>query len=165
MGPFLYLGLFLLLGLWGQAQALKPGDPAPLLKGVDSYGRPLDLRGRWAVLWFYPKAKTPGCTAQAKRYTDLYPEFERLGVAVYGVSRDPASEQCDFIESLRLQGGMIPDPKGEWARAYGVGSLFGFYSRDTILINPEGRIEKVWRNVNPYRDADEVLAYLRSRLR
>ncbi len=165
--PALALTLFLLglFGLLGRAQALKPGDPAPRLQGVDSYGNPVNLRGSWVVLWFYPRAKSPGCTAQAKRYTELYPEFQRLGVRVYGVSHDPAGEQCDFVEKLRLKGGMIPDPKGEWARAYGVRSLFGFYSRDTVLINPEGRVEQVWRNVNPFRDADQVLEYLQSRLR
>lgn len=60
---------------------------------------------------------------------------------------------------------MIPDPEGRLARAYGVRNLFGFYSRDTILLNPEGRIERIWRGVNPFKDADTVLAYLKERLR
>ncbi|TBH20039.1 peroxiredoxin [Thermus thermamylovorans] len=153
--------------LWGflRARALAPGDKAPLLQAQDSYGRPVDLRGTWAVLWFYPKAHSPGCTFQAKRYSELYEEFRRLGVQVYGVSHDPASEQCAFLERLALQGGMIPDRDGRLARAYGVRSLFGFYSRDTVLIHPEGRIERVWRGVNPLKDADTVLAYLKGRLR
>lgn len=148
-----------------RTQTLSPGDPAPLLQATDSYGRPVDLRGSWAVLWFYPKAKSPGCTVQAKRYSQLHGAFQGLGVRVYGVSHDPASEQCDFVERLALQGGMIPDRDGRLARAYGVRSLLGLYRRDTILINPEGRIEKVWRGVNPFKDADTVLAHLRERLR
>jgi len=143
---------------------LAPGNPAPLLEARDSYGNPVDLRGSWVVLWFYPKAQSPGCTAQAKRYSELYPEFQRLGVRVYGVSHDPASAQCAFVEKLALKGGMLPDPEGRLARAYGVRSLLGFYSRDTVLINPDGRIEQVWRGVNPFRDADQVLDYLRKRL-
>lgn len=148
-----------------RAAALSPGDKAPLLEAQDSYGRPVDLRGSYVVLWFYPKAKSPGCTAQAKRYSELYPEFQRLGARVYGVSHDPAAEQCDFVEKLSLRGGMIPDPEGRLARAYGVQSLFGFYRRDTVLLNPQGRVERIWRNVNPFKDADTVLAYLRERKR
>ncbi len=94
-----------------RAAALSPGDKAPLLEAEDSYGRPVDLKGSYVVLWFYPKAKSPGCTAQAKRYSELYPEFQRLGARVYGVSHDPAAEQCDFVEKLALKGGMIPDPQ------------------------------------------------------
>ncbi|WP_051946811.1 peroxiredoxin [Thermus amyloliquefaciens] len=154
----------LLLGFL-RTQPLAPGDKAPILQARDSYGRPVDLRGSWAVLWFYPKARSPGCTAQAKRYSELYGEFQRLGVQVFGVSHDPASEQCAFLERLALQGGMIPDRDGRLARAYGVRSLFGLYSRDTFLIHPEGRIERVWRGVNPFKDADTVLAYLKERLR
>lgn len=58
---------------------------------------------------------------------------------------------------------MVPDPDGRLARAYGVRRLFGFTSRDTVLVNREGRVERVWRRVNPLRDADRVLAYLRER--
>ncbi|MER3451343.1 MAG: peroxiredoxin [Thermus sp.] len=153
----------LFLGLLGLGKAVSPGDPAPILEAVDSYGRKVDFRGKWVVLWFYPKAKSPGCTAQAKRYAELYEAFKALGAEVFGVSHDPAQEQCGFVERLALKGGMIPDPQGTLARAYGVKSLFGFYSRDTFLISPEGRVEKVWRNVNPFKDADTVLAYLRAR--
>ncbi|WP_117238324.1 peroxiredoxin [Thermus sediminis] len=148
-----------------KAAALAPGDRAPILEAQDSYGRPVDFRGSYVVLWFYPKAKSPGCTAQAKRYSELHEAFARLGARIYGVSHDPAKEQCEFVEKLSLKGGMIPDRDGRLARAYGVRSLFGFYSRDTILINPEGRIERIWRGVNPFQDADTVLAYLQERVR
>jgi peroxiredoxin Q/BCP len=93
------LAFLLLLGFL-RAQALAPGDKAPLLEAQDSYGRPVDLRGSHVVLWFYPKAKSPECTAQAKRYSELYEEFRSLGVRVYGVSHDPAGEQCDFIDTF-----------------------------------------------------------------
>lgn len=158
---------------WGMAR-LKPGDPAPLPSVQDAHGQTVDLaelvrQGRYIVLWFYPKAHSPGCTAQGKRYAELQEEFRRLGAEVFGVSADPAAEQCRFIERLALQGRMIPDRSGALGRAFGVGgflgvgALLGLYSRDTILINPEGKVERVWRNVNPFRDAEEVLAYLRAR--
>ncbi len=154
---------------------LIEGESAPLLKLVDSYGKTIDLaqlvqQGRYIVLWFYPKASSPGCTAQAKRYADFYDEFRRLGAEVFGVSADPASAQCSFIDQMALKGAMIPDRSGEVGRAFGVGGWLGFglllgmYNRDTILINPEGKVEKIWRNVNPFKDAQVVLDYLKSKV-
>jgi peroxiredoxin Q/BCP len=153
---------------------LKPQDPSPLLIVQDSYGRTVDLadlasNGRYIVLWFYPRASSPGCTAQAKWYAELYSEFKQLGAEVFGVSADPAAAQCRFVEQTALQGAMIPDPDRTLGRAFGVGGWMGFgqllgmYSRDTILINPQGKIEKVWRKVNPIRDAQVVLDYLKSK--
>ncbi|RDI96522.1 peroxiredoxin [Meiothermus sp. QL-1] len=159
--------LFCLVFLLPPAWALGPGDPVNLPRVQDSYGQPVDLaalarEGRYLLFWFYPKASSPGCTAQGKRYAELYPEFERLGVAIFGVSADPASEQCAFIEQMNLKGAMLPDKDGSLARLFRVGGFLGFYNRDTILVNPKGRIERIWRNVNPFRDADEVLAYIRA---
>ena len=146
--------------------AIKVGDSVTLPKVADSYGKPLDLgavadQGRFQLFWFYPKALSPGCTAQAKRYTELNLEFERLGVEVYGVSADPNAEQCEFIEKLSLKGAMLPDPKRQLANLFEVGGILGFYNRDTILVNPEGKIVQIWRGVNPFRDADVVLEFVR----
>jgi len=146
--------------------ALSPGDPVNLPKVQDAYGRPVDLaalasEGKYLLFWFYPKASSPGCTAQGKRYAELYSEFEKLGVEIFGVSADPAAEQCAFIEQMALKGAMLPDREGRLAQLFKVGGIFGFYNRDTILVNPKGRIERIWRNVNPFRDADTVLAYVR----
>ncbi|GIW25511.1 peroxiredoxin [Meiothermus sp.] len=154
---------------------LKPGDPAPLIQVQDALGRTVDLaelvkQGRYIVLWFYPRANSPGCTAQGKQYADLHDAFRQLGAEVFGVSADPASAQCKFIDRLALGGGMIPDPSGAVGRAFGVGGWLGFglllgmYNRDTILINPQGRIEQIWRNVNPFQDARQVLEYLQSKV-
>lgn len=153
---------------------LKPGDPAPLIQVQDAFGKTIDLaelvqQGRYIVLWFYPKARSPGCTAQGKQYAELYETFKQLGAEVFGVSADPAPAQCSFIDQLALKGGMIPDRPGSLGRAFGVGGWLGFglllgmYNRDTILINPQGRIEKIWRNVNPFQDAKVVLEYLKSK--
>ncbi|ADD27923.1 peroxiredoxin [Meiothermus ruber] len=146
--------------------ALSPGDPVDLPRVRDSYGKPIDLAataraGKYLLFWFYPKASSPGCTAQGKRYAELYGEFEKLGVEIFGVSADPAADQCAFIEQMALKGAMLPDQDGRLARLFKVGGLFGFYNRDTILVNPQGRVERIWRNVNAFRDADVVLAYVR----
>lgn len=129
----------------------------------DAFGEELDLgeltREGWLVLFFYPRAGSPGCSLQARRYAALREEFRRLGATVVGVSPDRAEAQCGFAERTGLA--MVPDPEGELARAYGVRRFFGILSRDTFLINREGRVEKIWRRTNPLRDADRVLAYLR----
>lgn len=161
--------LLCILALLTSALAQKVGDPVALPKVRDSYNKPVDLpalaqEGHYLLFWFYPKALSPGCTAQGKRYAELYDEFKKRGVEVFGVSADPGAEQCEFIEKMALKGGMIPDRSGALARLFGVGGFLGFYSRDTILVNPQGRIEQIWRGVNPFRDADTVLAYLKERV-
>lgn len=160
----------MLLALFGlfAARGFALGEAAPMLKVADSYGKTVDFAhitksGDYIVLWFYPKASSPGCTAQGKRYAELYPDFQKLGVAVFGVSSDPASAQCEFIEQMALKGGMLPDKEGTIAKAFKVGGIFGFYNRDTILINPEGKIEMVWRGVNPFKDADIVYKYIKDK--
>lgn len=156
--------IWLLLMLWSSALAV--GDAVALPTVRDSYDKPIDLQarleqGKYLLFWFFPKSLSPGCTAQAKRYTELYGELQKMGVEIFGVSSDPKAEQCEFIEKLSLKGAMIPDKGGVLAKLFGVGGVFGFYNRDTVLVNPEGRIEHIWRGVNPFNDADTVLAYLR----
>jgi thioredoxin-dependent peroxiredoxin len=147
-------------------QSLREGEAAFLPTLEDSYGETVKLTevpasGQWLVLWFYPKAMTSGCSLQAKRYSDLTPEFEAANIRAFGISHDNAEEQCAFIESMKLSGQMLPDTDGSLAAAYGVGGVF--YNRDTVLINPEGNIEKIWRDVNPVDDADRVLEYVKDR--
>jgi thioredoxin-dependent peroxiredoxin len=149
----------------GQSRSLNEGDVAFLPTLKDSYNNVVNLAdvpatGQWLVLWFYPKAMTSGCSVQAKRYSDLSPEFEAASIRAFGISHDNAAEQCEFIESMKLSGQMLPDTQGTLAAAYGVSGVF--YNRDTVLINPEGKIEKIWRNVNPVDDADRVLEYVRN---
>ncbi len=146
-------------------QSLTEGDVAFLPVMQDSYGETLELAsvpaaGQWLALWFYPKAMTSGCSLQAKRYSDLSSEFEAANIRAFGISHDNAAEQCEFIESMKLSGQMLPDTDGALAAAYGVSGVF--YNRDTVLINPEGKVEKIWRSVNPVDDADKVLEYVKS---
>jgi thioredoxin-dependent peroxiredoxin len=154
---------------------LEVGQPAPLIKVQDSFGNTVDFaevvkKGKHILLWFYPKANSGGCTAQGKRYADMHETFRARGVEVFGVSADPASAQCSFIDKLSSQGAMLPDDSHEIGKAFGVtgflgfGLVLGMYNRDTILINPQGRIENIWRNVNPFKDADTVLGYLEAKL-
>ena len=146
-------------------QSLKEGEAAFLPTLEDSYGDMVNLSsipasGQWLALWFYPKAMTSGCSLQAKRYSDLSGDLGAANIRAFGISHDNAEEQCEFIESMKLSGQMLPDTNGALAAAYGV--LGVFYNRDTVLINPQGNVEKIWRNVNPVDDADRVLEYVRS---
>jgi thioredoxin-dependent peroxiredoxin len=162
--------LTILLGvmMMALAQSLKEGDTAFLPTLEDSYGVGVNLAdipasGEWLVLWFYPKAMTSGCSLQAKRYSDMAQEFQAANIRSFGISRDNAEEQCAFVESMKLSGQMLPDSDGALATAYGVSGVF--YNRDTVLINPEGKIEKIWRSVNPVDDADRVLEYVKAQAR
>jgi thioredoxin-dependent peroxiredoxin len=153
--------LLFLLGL-GMAQ-LDEGDKAYLPTLNDSYDSTVNLSelsasGKWIALWFYPKAMTAGCSIQAKHYTDMAQALSDANIVAFGVSADNPDEQCHFIEALKLSGQMLPDSDGSLAKAYGVSGVF--YSRDTILINPQGLIAKIWRSVNPGSDADKVLEFV-----
>ncbi|MFN3286487.1 MAG: peroxiredoxin [bacterium] len=146
---------------------MEEGGRAYLPVVRDASGRRLDLaelaeRG-WLVLFFYPKAGSPGCSLQARRYGALKEEFGRLGATAVGISPDPAPAQCAFAERTGVV--MVPDPEAALAQAYGVRRFLGILSRDTILVDRNGRVERIWRRVNPLRDADRVLAYLRTQQR
>jgi len=148
----------------GFSQGLEEGDTAFLPTLPNSYGRPVALadaasEGGWVALWFYPRAFTGGCSLQAKRYSDLHEDFTRASISAYGVSADSAQTQCDFVEELAQNGAMIPDPRRVLADAYGVDGG-AFFNRNTVLINPAGRVEKIWRNTDPIDDADRVLEYV-----
>jgi peroxiredoxin Q/BCP len=157
-----FVFLLFLLGL-AMAQ-LNEGDDAYLPTLKDSYDNTVNLSelsasGKWIALWFYPKALTPGCSIQAKRYTDMAQDLLDAHILAFGVSADKSDEQCHFIEELKLSGQMLPDPDGSLASAYGVSGVL--YSRDTILINPQAKVAKIWRSVNPGTDADQVLEFVK----
>ncbi|KEF35251.1 MULTISPECIES: peroxiredoxin [Deinococcus] len=148
--------------------ALRAQQPAPDFDTRSDDGQPVrlaDLRGRWVVLYFYPRAGTPGCSVEAQRFEAALPEFERLGAVVIGVSTDTEARQAKFRESCGLSFPLIPDSDRSLARAYGVmggvGGLLGVAARQTFLIDPQGRIAHHWRTVNPVSHAADVLRYLR----
>ena len=122
-----------------------------------------DYIGKWVVLYFYPKADTPGCTAQAKEYSRLMYRFDSLGVKVFGISTDSVEDIKRFKEKHGLNVTFLSDPKGEVARAYGVRLFFGMCSRDTVIVNPMGKVEKIYRGVDPSADPYRVLEYIRSK--
>ncbi|HHH11446.1 MAG TPA: peroxiredoxin [Sorangium sp.] len=135
--------------------AAAPDVPLPLHDGsVISLSA---LKGKYVVLYFYPKDDTPGCRVEAQSFRDQYDALTRAGVKVFGVSMQSATSHQVFIDKERLPFALVVDD-GHIAKAFGVPVLGEFASRQTILIAPDGTVKKVWRNVSPDGHAKEVLA-------
>lgn len=146
------------------------GQPAPDFDAVSDDGRRVrlaDLRGRWVVLFFYPKASSPGCSLEARRFEGALPEFERHGALVVGVSTDTEAAQARFRDGCGLSFPLLPDGDKVIGRAYGViggvTGLLGFAARQTFLIDPQGVVARHWRQVNPVSHAADVLGELQAR--
>ena len=142
---------------------LKIGEIAPVFKATDHEGKPVDLsslKGKWIVLYFYPKDDTPGCTIEAKQFTELYDEFLRNDALVYGISTDTQESHCNFREKYKLKVPLIPDERHNLMSLYEVVVAGGFASRDTIIIDPSGNIAEVYRSVRPAGHAKEVLDFI-----
>jgi thioredoxin-dependent peroxiredoxin len=138
------------------------GDPAPAFALADQNGttRALeDFRGKWLILYFYPRDDTPGCTEQAMRFRNSMRELEALGAAVCGVSVDDSASHAAFARKYNLPFALLADRNGEVAARYGSLRNFGlirFARRNTFLVDPEGHVAKVYVGVNAGRNAEEV---------
>lgn len=122
------------------------------------------MKGSWLLLYFYPKDDTPGCTKEACMIRDGFPSFEKLGVAVYGVSVDSVQSHKKFAEKYHLPFPLLSDEKKRAVAAYGVwgekmfmGRKYFGTNRVSFLIAPDGTIAKVYPKVDPTTHADEVL--------
>jgi peroxiredoxin Q/BCP len=123
-----------------------------------------DLEGHRTILYFYPKDDTPGCTLEAREFTGLRAAFAEAGIAVYGVSPDTARKHQRFVEKCGLGIPLISDPErrlidsqGLWVEKTFMGRTYMGVARTTLLVAPDGTIEREWRNVKPSGHAAEVL--------
>ena len=114
-----------------------------------------DLKGKWIVLYFYPKDMTPGCTTQACDFTEAHPKFDDLDAVILGVSPDDAAKHRKFIEKKDLSITLLADLDKKMCEDYGVWQLKKFMGkefmgvvRSTFIINPEGEIAAIWEKVN-----------------
>jgi len=160
--PFLLaLGLTLLAG--SAALARDDRSIAPDFRLQDQNGdwhALSDFRGQWLVVYFYPRADTPGCTTQGCSFRDNIYAFRGVGADVVGISTDPVDRQKAFSDKYSLPFAILSDEAGTVADRYGVLIESGntnFARRETFLIDPEGRIAKHYPNVNPDRHTEEVL--------
>jgi peroxiredoxin Q/BCP len=151
---------------------LKPGDRAPEFTAVATGGASVslaDFKGRFVVLYFYPRDDTPGCTKEACAFRDRFAEFAQLGAVVLGVSTDPVKAHDKFAGKFNLPFPLLADEDRRIVQAYGVWGMKSFMGRKfegthrvTFLIGPEGRIRRIWPQVKPDEHAAEVLAALKA---
>jgi len=137
------------------ADALMPGTPAPSFTLPSQDNSPIslsDYKGKWVVLYFYPKDQTPGCTVEAHNFQRDLDKFKAANAVVLGVSLDTAGSHKSFCDKESLTFKLLADPQGKVVGAYGVPvKNFGiakFASRQTFLIDPSGKIVKTWPDVD-----------------
>jgi peroxiredoxin Q/BCP len=151
---------------------LEPGSKAPAFTLKRDGGGSLslaDFKGRKLVIYFYPKADTPGCTREAIDFSRLQKEFAKADTEVIGISADPVEAQDRFKKKHRLSGALGSDPEHKMLAAYeawGKKSMYGLtfmgVIRMTYLIDQKGKIAQVWPKVRVDGHADEVLAAARA---
>ena len=166
---YLLLPLLLvwLAGAYADGAGPALGAAAPDFKLQDQNGKwheLKDYRGKWVALYFYPKDKTPGCTTQACEFRDNIFAFREAGAVILGVSVDDVESHKEFSEKHGLPFPILADDKKVVAKEYGVLhrflGTFELARRDTFLIDPQGKIAKVFEKVKVPAHSEEVLAAL-----
>lgn len=152
-----------LLGLsfsTAQAAELKVGDSAPLFTAQTQEGKTFDLKsrkGHWTVLYFYPKADTPGCTKQACSFRDDIQKIRNEGAEVYGISADAVKDQKAFHTKYKLNFTLIADPKDAVVNLYGTKMpIVKMSKRWTFIVGPDLTIRDIEKDVDPVLDAKRV---------
>lgn len=162
--------LAVVAGRTGSAQGLLPaGTPFPAFELVDQHGKPFSsqsLAGKPYLLWFYPKANTPGCTKEGCELRDNFQEFEKLGIQVVGVSFDSAEENAAFAAQHRFPFPLLSDGHRELAVKVGAADSPDrpAAKRISYLVGADGRVLKAYAEVNPATHAREVLADVKALL-
>jgi thioredoxin-dependent peroxiredoxin len=146
------------------------GKAIPKLAGLTDSGNTLDLkslRGKWIVIYFYPRDATPGCTTEAGDFRDLHGKFRKLGCEVLGVSRDSVASHAKFRNKQELPFELIADVDEAWCKAFDVIHEKVLYGkrhlgvvRSTFLVDPEGVLRAEWRGVKVPGHAAAVLEQL-----
>ena len=142
---------------------LKEGDKAPNFSALTNGGDEIslaDFKGKAVILYFYPRDDTPGCTKEACGFRDHFEAFTKKGAVVLGVSVDPVKTHDKFVAKFKLPFPLLADAKGELARRYGSLRDLGvikFARRNTFLIDPQGRVAKVYLSANTSRNSQEVI--------
>ncbi|MCW4049869.1 MAG: thioredoxin-dependent thiol peroxidase [Candidatus Bathyarchaeota archaeon] len=149
---------------------LKIGDDAPEFCLPDAEKGEVclkDLKGKWIVLYFYPKDNTKGCTLEALDFTAAEDEFNERGTVILGVSPDSPESHTKFIEKHELGITLLSDTEKKILESYGAWQLKKMYGREfmgvvrsTYLIDPEGKIAYIWPKVRVKEHADKVMAKL-----
>ena len=131
-----------------------------------------DYAGKWVVLYFYPKDNTSGCTREAKEFTEMKEEFEKLGAVIIGVSKDSPKSHAKFIEKHNLGILLLSDENheviekyGAWGKKKNYGREYYGTVRSTFLIDPSGKIIKEWKKVRVAGHVEKVLNTLKEEVK
>jgi peroxiredoxin Q/BCP len=149
---------------------LEPGDKAPAFTLADQNGDPVklsDLKGQMVVLYFYPRADTPGCTTQACGIRDRRADYKKAGARVIGVSPDTVDAEKKFADKFDLDFTLLADADHAVAKRYGTwveksmyGKKYMGVQRATFIIGPDGKVAKAFPKVSPKTHDDVVLGAL-----
>jgi len=144
---------------------IQEGMPAPEFKLKDQDGRLVSLRDfankKWVILYFYPKDQTPGCTKEACNFRDGMDRLQPYNVQVLGISVDDSASHQSFSNKHRLNFPLLADPDKKTAKAYGALAFYRLARRMTFIIDPNGKIRKIFQRVTPANHIDELLAALK----
>lgn len=159
-----FIAFFLAVSVVHAAELL-PGDDAPLFKLTTHANEQFDLESRrgkgWTVLYFYPKADTPGCTKQACAFRDAVEQIRALNAEIYGISSDNVEALRAFHEKYQLRFTLLSDEKAEVISAYGAKlPLLSISRRWTFVLDPDLVVRAVERDVDPAQDAHKVAALI-----
>jgi len=151
---------------------MKINDKAPQFRTTDENGKEVALKdflGKTVILYFYPKADTPGCTKEACGFRDTYKKIQKTGAILAGISADTATSQKKFQDKFSLPFMLLADPDKKIAEVFGVVKEKNMYgrkvmgiARTTFVIGPDGKIKHIFHNVKPEGHAEEVLEYLKT---
>ena len=150
---------------------VKENSKAPNFKLPSSNNKDFELNKslkKYLVIYFYPRDNTPGCTNEAKDFSKLYKEFKKLNSEIIGISKDNIESHNKFISKFKIPFQLLSDEKiialkkyGAWGEKSMYGKKFMGIKRTTVLINPKGKIIKIWNNVKVTDHAKEVLSLLK----
>jgi peroxiredoxin Q/BCP len=150
---------------------IKENSKAPNFKLPSSNNKNFEINkslDQYLVIYFYPRDNTPGCTSEAKDFTKLYKEFKKLNCEIFGISKDSVESHKKFISKFKIPFELLSDEKivalkkyGAWGEKSMYGKKFMGIKRTTVLINPKGKIIKIWNNVKVKDHAKEVLSCLK----
>ena len=135
---------------------VQAGTPFPDFSLPNQDGKTVtkhDLAGQWAVIYFYPKDDTPGCTIQGKSFTASKADYDRANVRVFGVSADDAASHKDFCDKFSFKVELLADTDSKLMKQLGLGEAewkgMKFWERTSFVVDPQGVIRKVYEKVNP----------------
>jgi peroxiredoxin Q/BCP len=151
---------------------LKEGETAPAFRLKADDGREMslaDMRGKHVALYFYPKASTPGCTTEAIEFREVKRDFDKLNAIVLGCSADSVESQAKFKAKQKLNFPLLSDPDFTVIEAYGARRMKSFLGksflgivRSTVLIGPNGKVERIWPTAKSKGHAAEVIEALKA---